>query len=71
MIKLADKFNISSQTVNYKIKNLMKKGIILAFRVGIDISKLGLQNCMIDIYLKDHNRGNGLSTQVLFEVYLQ
>lgn len=56
LVELADKLNCSSQTVNYKIKNLMKKGIILAFRVDIDISKLGLQNCAIGLYLKDHSQ---------------
>ena len=57
LIELAEKLNISSQTVNYKMKDLIKKGIILAFRVEIDISKLGLQNTIIDIYLKDHTKG--------------
>jgi Lrp/AsnC family leucine-responsive transcriptional regulator len=58
LLKLAEKLNSSSQTINYRIKNLMKKEIILAFRVDIDISYLDLQNCMIDIYLKDHTKGN-------------
>jgi len=56
LLKLAQKLNSSSQTINYRIKKLIKKGIILAFRVDIDISQLGLQNCMIDIYLKDHTK---------------
>jgi DNA-binding Lrp family transcriptional regulator len=56
LITLAKKLDTSSQTVNYKIKNLIKKGIILAFRVDIDISKLGFRNCTIDIYLKDHTQ---------------
>jgi Lrp/AsnC family leucine-responsive transcriptional regulator len=58
LLKLAEKLNSSSQTINYRIKNLIKKEIILAFRVDIDISYLNLQNCMIDIYLKDHTKGN-------------
>jgi len=57
LLKLAERLNSSSQTINYRIKSLIKKGIILAFRVDIDISHLDLQNCMIDIYLKDHTKG--------------
>jgi DNA-binding Lrp family transcriptional regulator len=58
LLTLAERLNSSSQTINYRIKSLIKKGIILAFRVDIDISYLDLQNCMIDLYLKDHTKGN-------------
>ncbi len=43
LIDLAEKLNCSSQTVNYRIKNLIKSGVIKAFRVNIDLSKLDLQ----------------------------
>jgi len=56
LVELAEKLNCSAQTINYRIKNLMKKGVILAFRLEIDGSKLGLQNCTIDIYLKDFSK---------------
>ena len=71
LVKLAEKLNTSSQTINYKIKNLMKKGIILAFRVGIDTSKLGLQNCMIDMYLKDHTQGKQIEDYVKDNPYVE
>ncbi len=71
LVQLADKFSTSSQTINYKIKNLIKKGIILAFRVRIDISKLGLQNCMIDIYLKDHTKGNKIKEYLKTNPYVE
>lgn len=70
LIKLAEKLNSSSQTVNYRIKNLMKKDIIKAFRVDIDISKLGLQNCMIDLYLKDHTKGKKIENYVKANPYV-
>jgi len=54
LIDLAEKFNISSQTVNYRIKNLEKSGVIKAFRVDIDLSKIGLQRFKPNIYLKNH-----------------
>jgi DNA-binding Lrp family transcriptional regulator len=58
LLNLSEKLKSSSQTINYRIKNLIKKEIILAFRVDIDISQLDFQNCMIDLYLKDHTKGN-------------
>jgi DNA-binding Lrp family transcriptional regulator len=53
LLDLAKKLNCSSQTVNYRIKHLMQKDIIQAFRVNINPSKLGLQGCAVDLYLKD------------------
>jgi len=71
LVKLAEKLNSSSQTVSYRIKNLMKKGIIKAFRVGIDVSKLGFQNCMIDLYLKDHTQGREIEDYVKSNPYVE
>jgi Lrp/AsnC family leucine-responsive transcriptional regulator len=56
LVGLAMKLRCSSQTASYRINNLQKKNIIKAFRVGIDISKLGLQKFGISIYLKDHSK---------------
>jgi Lrp/AsnC family leucine-responsive transcriptional regulator len=71
LISIAEKLNCSSQTINYKIKNLVKKGIILAFRVGINNKKLGLRNCMIDIYLKDHTKGKKIEDYLLRNPYVE
>jgi Lrp/AsnC family leucine-responsive transcriptional regulator len=71
LIQLAEKLNTSSQTVNYKIKNMIKKGIILAFRVCIDYSKLGLQSCIIDIYLKDHTKGKQIEEYIKGNPYVE
>ena len=54
VIELADILGCSSQSVNYRIKNLIKKGVIKAFRVNLNLSKLDLQHFKVDIYLKDH-----------------
>jgi DNA-binding Lrp family transcriptional regulator len=56
LIDLAEKLGSSSQTVNYRIKNLIDKGIIQAFRVNIDRSKLGLQLFKVDIFLKEYKQ---------------
>lgn len=54
LIELAEKLELSSQSVNYRIKNLVKSGVIGAFRVALDLFKLDLHNYKVDIYLKDH-----------------
>jgi len=54
LIELAEKLGYSSQSINYRIKNLVKSGVIKAFRINVDLSKLELQRFKVDIYLKDH-----------------
>ena len=56
LIELAEKLGCSSQTINYRLKNLIKLGIIQAFRVNIDYSKMGLQHFKVDIFLKEHKK---------------
>jgi len=55
-IEIAEKLNCSSQNVNYRLKNLIKSGVIQSFRVGVDYSKLDLQHFKVDIYLKEHKK---------------
>ena len=54
LVDLADKLGCSSQNVNYRIKNLLKLGVIKAFRVNLDLLQLDLHSYKVDIYLKAH-----------------
>jgi Lrp/AsnC family leucine-responsive transcriptional regulator len=56
LIEIAEKLHCSSQSINYRLKNLIKSGVIQAFRVGVDYSKLDLQHFKVDIFLKEHNK---------------
>jgi len=56
LIDLAEKFDCSSQTINYRIKRLRKEGLIQAFRVAVDTTKLGFKRYKADIYLKNHSQ---------------
>ena len=56
LIELAEKLGCSSQAVNYRIKNLVKNGVIMAFRVNIDYPKLNLHHYKLEIYLRDHKQ---------------
>jgi len=55
LIDISEKLDTSSQTVNYRIKKLIKSGVIKGFRVGVDTSKLDLQYFDVRINLKDHS----------------
>jgi DNA-binding Lrp family transcriptional regulator len=56
LIDLAEKIQCSSQTVNYRIKNLIKNGVIQSFRINIDRLQIGLQLFKVDIFLKEYKQ---------------
>ena len=64
LIELAEKLKCSSQAVNYRIKNLQKNGVIMAFRVNIDLSKFNLQHYKLEIYLRNHKQRNAICNYV-------
>jgi len=66
LINLAEKFNTSSQTINYRLKNLEKLGVIQGYRVAIDITKLNLQYFKVDIYLKEHSDRNKIINHIKY-----
>jgi DNA-binding Lrp family transcriptional regulator len=60
LIDLTEKLGCSSQTVDYRLRKLLRTGVIKAFRVNIDLPKLGLQHYKLEIYLKDHKKRNNI-----------
>jgi len=70
LIELAEKLSCSSQTITYRINNLIKSGVIKGFRVNIDISKLGLEHFKADIYLKDHKQRQSIINYLKSNHYL-
>jgi len=71
LIELAEKLGCSSQSVSYRIKNLIKSGVITSFRVDVDLSKLGLQRFKVDIYLKDHKLKKPILNYLSDKPYLE
>ncbi len=55
-IEIAEKLNTTAVTIKNRIKKLKESGIITAFRVNIDLSKLGYQRYKVDIILRDYNK---------------
>jgi len=70
LIELAEKLNCSSQMVSYRLNNLMKKGVIQAYQVGLDISKFGLKHFKIDAHLKEHTQRKHIINYIKNNPYL-
>ena len=64
LVELAKKFHTSSQTINYRINKLKESGIIQAFRVALDLSKLGFRHYKVDIYLKEYKQRDNIINYV-------
>jgi Lrp/AsnC family transcriptional regulator, leucine-responsive regulatory protein len=56
LIELSEKLNCSSQTINYRLKNLLSTGIINAFRTNINLQALNLQHYKLEIYLRNYSQ---------------
>jgi Lrp/AsnC family transcriptional regulator, regulator for asnA, asnC and gidA len=54
--EIAERLGTTVAVVNYRIKKLMKEGVIQGFRADIDFGKLGYQFFKADIDLKDYKQ---------------
>ena len=55
-LDIAKNLNSTVNTINLRIKKLVKTGIILRFSIGIDWPKIGYQWYKADIFLKDSKK---------------
>lgn len=62
--EISKKLNYSTRTINYKLKNLKKTGIIKGFRTVIDVSKLGFNIFRVNIFLRDYNERNQIINHI-------
>ena len=70
LIELAEKLNCSSQSVNYRIKNLLKTSVIQGFHVSIDSSKLGYKDFKVDIWLKEVSKRKKIWNYIKYNPYV-
>jgi DNA-binding Lrp family transcriptional regulator len=54
--EIAQRLNATVAVVNYRIKKLIKEGVIQGFRSDMDLAKLGYQFFKADIDLKDYRQ---------------
>jgi Lrp/AsnC family leucine-responsive transcriptional regulator len=55
-IEIAKKLSLNSITVSNRIKNLVKKGVIVGYRINIDFLKLDYEFYKVDINLNDYKQ---------------
>ena len=55
-IEIAEELNSTAITINNRMKKLKESGVIKAFRVNINLPKLGYQFQKVDIILKDYTK---------------
>jgi Lrp/AsnC family transcriptional regulator for asnA, asnC and gidA len=67
---IAKKLNISTNTVQKKIKNLFELDVIQAFRVNIDYIKFGYQFYKVDIELNDYQKIHQIINYIKTNPYL-
>jgi Lrp/AsnC family leucine-responsive transcriptional regulator len=56
IVDIAFKLKESERVINYRIKQLEKKGIITGFRIAIDYNKLGIKFYKTFVYLENPNK---------------
>jgi DNA-binding Lrp family transcriptional regulator len=54
IVNIAEKLNLTSKAIIYRLKNLEKKEIILGYKPKINLDKLGYSMYKIDLYLNDN-----------------
>ncbi|MFA5992662.1 MAG: Lrp/AsnC family transcriptional regulator [Candidatus Pacearchaeota archaeon] len=55
LVEIASELKTTARIVNYRMKQLIKKGVITGFRLAIDYSKLNLQFYKLLVYLDNPN----------------
>jgi len=64
-IKIAKKLNVTTATINTRMRNLEKKDVINGYTVWINFPKLDYNLYKLDIYLKDCNLKNKLNQYII------
>ncbi len=59
-IDIAKKLKMSPETVRRRIKNLEKRKVIVGYKIGLNLEKLGYTSYRVDIHLISTKRNNSL-----------
>ncbi len=68
--EIAKKANTTAAIATYRIKKLIKSGVIQGFRTNIDIYNLNLQHFKVDIYLKDYKKIKEITNYIKLNPHL-
>jgi DNA-binding Lrp family transcriptional regulator len=61
-VELANKINVSTVTIQSRIKKLIKSGVIKRYSITMDINKLGLREFIVNLSLRDYAKKNQIIT---------
>jgi DNA-binding Lrp family transcriptional regulator len=70
ILDIAQTLNSSVDTIDHRMKNLIKKDIIQGYRVDIDFSKLGYQFFKVNIDLANYNERGRMISYVKYNPHL-
>ena len=65
IIELSKKLNLSVATVRHRMKNLMAKKVIIAFRTAFNLSALGREYYKVDLWFTKFDRVDEISSFIL------
>jgi len=68
--EIANKLSSTVSIINYRIKNLIKKGILVQYTINIDWSKIGFRWFHLRIKLDDYNKKNQIKQYIRSNPYL-
>jgi len=68
--EISKKLHVSTTVVKYRIKKLIKAGVIQGFRTNIDFEKLGYQFFKVDIDFKDYKKREAIVNYIKSNPYL-
>ncbi|VVB61863.1 HTH-type transcriptional regulator Ptr1 [uncultured archaeon] len=61
-VELAKQINVSTVTIQSRIKKLIKSGVIKRYSITMDINKLGLREFIVNLSLRDYAKKNQIIT---------
>jgi len=70
LVELAETLQSSSQNISYRVKNLIKKGVIQGFKLGIDTKKIGYEHFKVDIWLKEPSKRRKIWNYIKYNPYV-
>jgi len=64
LVKIAEKTGLSIVTARQRIKNLMKKNVILGYRASLNLAMLGREYYKVDLWLRNFRRRDEIERYV-------
>jgi len=67
LVDLSKELGISSVAIRYRLKKLIDNGVILGYKVNIDVGKIGYQKVKVYVYLKDFSNRTKIINHIKYD----